>query len=300
MATGTTSPLYGTTAVQYIAAGAQRRGLDPAAVLAVATAEGSFSGAVGDNGTSFGPFQLHIGGALPSGIPDPKTWANTPAGIDYALDKIAGVAKGLSGLSAITSIVSRFEHPAAPGPEIQRASGQYVPIHRSITAGDWASVSGGHGGGVGGAVAGAIKSGAVDAAGAVIPGFGGIVTGAETAGASASDIVSGVEAPFKALSWAFNNWDRILEVVGGGLLLVVGSIMLGRHLTGGSTNLGDLASGKVAASARDKGYGEGFEMGQNYADEKVGKAAQAKSDRRAIRANKSSATRAGYADEIPF
>jgi hypothetical protein len=43
-------------------------GVDPRAALAVAMGEGGLRwGAVGDNGTSYGPFQLHVGGALPAG-----------------------------------------------------------------------------------------------------------------------------------------------------------------------------------------------------------------------------------------
>jgi hypothetical protein len=57
---------------------ARARGLDPAAVLSIASVEGGFNGAVGDHGTSFGPFQLHKGGALPSGIKNPQQWANSP------------------------------------------------------------------------------------------------------------------------------------------------------------------------------------------------------------------------------
>ena len=116
--------LYGYNLQQYIAQGAVARNLDPAAVLAVAEVEGGFGpppGNVGDGGTSFGPFQLHAGGALPSGIPDPATWANTPAGLDYALDAIAGVCAGTDGLGAIQCQVTRFERPAAPVAEIARA-----------------------------------------------------------------------------------------------------------------------------------------------------------------------------------
>lgn len=99
-------------------------GLDPRALIAVAMSEGGFSGAVGDTGTSFGPFQLHRGGALPS-VANPQAWANSRAGLRYALRQIAGVARGRQGRGAIANIVRRFERPADPAGEIQRALGYY-------------------------------------------------------------------------------------------------------------------------------------------------------------------------------
>jgi hypothetical protein len=111
--------------VQY----ARQLGVDPAAALAVASAEGGTSfGAVGDQGTSYGPFQLHVGGALPRG--KTAAWANSPAGLLYALRQIAGVSRGLTGQAAVSNIVRRFERPAAPGPEIQRAMAAYGRYRR--------------------------------------------------------------------------------------------------------------------------------------------------------------------------
>lgn len=121
---------------QQIAQGAKARGLDPDAVLAVSSREG-LSGKVGDGGTSFGPFQLHGGntpddattrGALPQEIWDKgatyaQQWAMSPAGINYALDHIAPVAKGLKGSQAVVAIVTRFERPKYPAPEIAGAEG---------------------------------------------------------------------------------------------------------------------------------------------------------------------------------
>lgn len=107
-----------------IIAGARRRGLDPNAVLAVASVEG-LSGGIGDQGTSFGPWQLHIGGALPKGIKNPHQWAWSRQGINYALDRIAGVAAGQRGRQAVASIVHGFERPADPVGEVQRAMGVY-------------------------------------------------------------------------------------------------------------------------------------------------------------------------------
>jgi hypothetical protein len=103
----------------------KKYGLDPHAVLAVASVEG-LSGGVGDAGTSFGAFQLHRGGALPAG--KGRAWAESPAGIKYAMQRIASVAKGLKGEAAIRAIVTKFERPANPAAEIQKALGRYGKV----------------------------------------------------------------------------------------------------------------------------------------------------------------------------
>jgi murein DD-endopeptidase MepM/ murein hydrolase activator NlpD len=107
---------------QYILQRSRQLGLDPRAVRAVASVEG-LSGAVGDQGTSYGPFQLHRGGALPSGRG--RQWAESKAGIDYALRQIQGVAGGMTGQQAVANIVRRFERPADPTGEIARALAAY-------------------------------------------------------------------------------------------------------------------------------------------------------------------------------
>lgn len=108
----------------YIAQRARQMGLDPKAVLAIARQEG-LSGRVGDNGTSFGPFQLHIGGAMPRGIAHPQQWAESRAGINYALSRINSVAHGLRGAQAVAAISKRFERPADPAAEIAGALRDY-------------------------------------------------------------------------------------------------------------------------------------------------------------------------------
>jgi hypothetical protein len=103
---------------------ARNLGLDPRAVEAVGFAEsGLRRDAVGDRGTSFGPFQLHQGGALPRGRG--AGWAGSDAGILYAMQQMSKVARGLSGQSAVDAIVRKFERPAAPGQEIVRAMRYY-------------------------------------------------------------------------------------------------------------------------------------------------------------------------------
>lgn len=110
--------LYGQDLVNYITQRAQQIGLDHRAVLSVAPHEGGFQGAVGDGGTSFGPWQLHAGGALPSavwakGAAYAKEWANSPEGIDYALHQMAATIGGEHGPQAAADLVARFERPAS-------------------------------------------------------------------------------------------------------------------------------------------------------------------------------------------
>lgn len=112
---------------RYIRRRAAAYGLDPDAVVAISMHEcpSCLAGhnTAGDHGTSFGPFQLHAGGALPKG--KGNAWANSAAGIDYALRQMSGVARGLSGKAAITAISTRFERPADPAGEIADAMAHY-------------------------------------------------------------------------------------------------------------------------------------------------------------------------------
>lgn len=113
-----------------------RLGLDPRAVEAVARGEGGLSprpglADVGDlsGGGSFGPFQLYTQGALPRNIARLPTaqrdaWAWSPAGIQYALGRIASVARGQKGEQAVRSIITKFERPADPGKSIRNALGR--------------------------------------------------------------------------------------------------------------------------------------------------------------------------------
>lgn len=126
-------------AIANIVLGSIRKGLDPFAVGAVAMAEG-LGGGIGDNGSSFGPFQLHVGGAFPTNVNGESTagwsaqqrhqWAWSPSGIEYALNRISSVASGLKGDQAVSAIVSRFERPADPNAEIGRAQIYYRSLYK--------------------------------------------------------------------------------------------------------------------------------------------------------------------------
>jgi len=98
---------------------------DPRAVLSVAAQEG-LGGGIGDRGTSFGPFQLHVGGAFPSGIQGNRhQWAWSRPGLLYALNRIKVVAGNRQGADAIANIVNRFERPANAQGEIAKALAYY-------------------------------------------------------------------------------------------------------------------------------------------------------------------------------
>jgi phage-related protein len=119
-----------------IIAAAKKYGIDAKAAIAVAMTEGgtSFGGPAGDKGTSFGPFQMHIGGANPYGDPQQASaFANSIKGIDYALRKMAEAgAKGLTGLAAIKQIVGGpgwgFERPANSAAEVAKAFGYFKEL----------------------------------------------------------------------------------------------------------------------------------------------------------------------------
>lgn len=158
--------------VKFISKEARKRGLDARAVLAVASAEG-LSGGVGDGGHAFGPFQLNDAGGVLTNAPaehHSNEWAWSDEGIRFALDHIARVASGLKGQEAIATIVNRFERPADPQAEIQRASAQYgSKVSGSYTGGYTpTSGSGGFSGSSGGYYTGPV-TGTVDAQGNPAP-----------------------------------------------------------------------------------------------------------------------------------
>lgn len=123
-------PIYDANALAYIERNASLHGVDPFVALAIVPMEGGLSGAVGDNGSSFGPWQLHVGGALPAGMlgDNARRWANSPAGINYALDKLHAAIGDGRGTTAIERAVRQFERPANPGPEIEGAYTNYYRL----------------------------------------------------------------------------------------------------------------------------------------------------------------------------
>lgn len=116
------------TELSYIEQRAPQLGVDPFVALAVIPHEGGLPGKTGDQGTSFGPWQLHVGGELPPNIKDPANWANSAAGIDYALGRIGKVTAGRQGTNAIEALVRGFERPADPAKEIDATTQTYFRL----------------------------------------------------------------------------------------------------------------------------------------------------------------------------
>lgn len=204
--------LHGAALEHYLRAGATRRNVDPDAVMQVVGQEGGLYGAVGDNGTSFGPFQLHWHGAMPAqyvgNYEASVEFANSPAGLDYALDRIASVAAGLHGGQAVSAIVSRFERPADPGAEIRRATGsEPVRPGRPDT----------------GAAQGGGSSTVSQIEGAL-----GLKGGLAATWLSALNPISGVTDFLKAALWLVDptNWLRLVELVAGAVLMLLGLLGL--------------------------------------------------------------------------
>ena len=86
------SPATSTNEMEaYIRAAAAARGMDPNVAVAVAKSEGLYN-YTGDQGTSFGPYQLHYGGGLGDtftkqtgkNASDPSTWKSQ---VDFSLDQ---------------------------------------------------------------------------------------------------------------------------------------------------------------------------------------------------------------------
>lgn len=148
----TKGALTGDSLVRAIVESAQDNGVDPRVPLSVAPHEGGleatgygdwgyYSGgkfvstqphAPGSSPTSFGPFALHEGGALPQAVWDKGTvyanrWANSEAGIDYAMKGIAGAVGKTGGLAGVASQVQNYERPSSQylAGEIAKAQGTY-------------------------------------------------------------------------------------------------------------------------------------------------------------------------------
>ena len=202
-------------------------GLDPRAVMAVASQEG-LGGGIGDNGTSFGPWQMHQGGAYPSSAPQEpasaNAWAWSPAGIDYALGRMSSVAGNQKGPTAVHSIVYDFERPANPAKEYAGALAVYDKSARTNKGSSfWADVAGA-------AVAGLPLVGPVaSAVGSATGGVGNLV-GDVTGGVSgaAGGLTGGLDSIAKAFEFLVS--IRFLEVVAGGVLLMLGVYLLARRV----------------------------------------------------------------------
>lgn len=220
--------LSGAAEAKAIADAAKKYGVDPFASLAVASVESGFGGtkAVGDSGTSFGPFQLHAGGALPSdvwakGAAYANEWANSPEGIDYAVRTQAGAAHGLSGAAAVHAIVYLFERPKDPASEYSTAMQHYQQLRDSggsFLGNLWGDLKG-------------YESGMFHKGINAIPNPPGtdIVTGAVDAG---KGVVNATVDTAHFLGKLTNPvlWERALYVVAGGFLMGMGLVIVAREI----------------------------------------------------------------------
>lgn len=209
-----------TQLASYVRQRAPLYGVDPDAALAVASQEG-IGGGIGDAGTSFGPWQLHKGGAYPASAPqDPQqanAWAWSKTGVDYALSRMGMVAGGQRGDQAIESIVSRFERPANVLGEVMGAEAAY---HGQAGTPPVVVASRPRPGGSGGLLGG-IESAAEGAFHAV--------EGAAEGGFEA--LWGAIKTPFeffKLLVWLVNplTWLRAVEALFGFVLILAGILVV--------------------------------------------------------------------------
>ena len=117
-------------ATHAIKVAARKYGLDETAMLQVAQAESGLNPQnISDGGTSFGLFQLHQGGALGNmSNAQARRYLDPYLNADFAARQMRqmGLHK-FKGAAAVEQMVRRFERPANPGAEIQRALG-YTPL----------------------------------------------------------------------------------------------------------------------------------------------------------------------------
>lgn len=109
---------------------ASQLGVDPNLALATAYQESGFNPtAVGDNGSSFGIFQLHRGGELGSLTPQQAYDPTTNARVALSVIKGAQVAGGSPG-----QIAARGQRPANPGAYAKSVDGIYLALTGGVPA----------------------------------------------------------------------------------------------------------------------------------------------------------------------
>lgn len=120
---------------QQIAAVAQRLGVDPRLAIATAQVESGLNpGAVGDQGTSFGLFQLHQGGELGSLTPSQAFDPTTNASV--ALRQFAAVEAAHPGVTdpgTIAALAQRPANPAAYAAAVDKAYGGLGAVSDALT-----------------------------------------------------------------------------------------------------------------------------------------------------------------------
>lgn len=114
---------------------AQKLGIPPRILYSVIQVESGFNpSAIGDNGTSFGILQLHIGGQAPSGVPttallDPVTNAQ------YGLPALA---RGISAAGPFNDSLAWWDRFASasghPGGSLQQSANEAVQLKSAYDA----------------------------------------------------------------------------------------------------------------------------------------------------------------------
>lgn len=232
--------LSGQAESAYLVQRARQFGLDPGAVLSVASVEEpGLTNAIGDYGTSFGPFQLHAGGSLPAeifarGADFANQWANSPQGIDYGLAGEAKVAHGLSGAAAIRAIVGGpgygFERPANPAAEVSTAEQRYGMYSEQVAqmpdTGRPNSFTGRLQYGIGSGLAD------INSVATHIPGVSQIEGAGSAAISGVSGAVSSVASVGSFLGKLVNpvTWERAIYVVGGFVLIGGGLFIVAKEI----------------------------------------------------------------------
>jgi hypothetical protein len=141
--------------IQYVNEHAPSLGLDPAAVLSAARVEG-WSGAIGDGGLAYGPWQDHMteftgrgpyygAGRNNSTV---QTWAWSNAGIDQAMSEmVAAGVRGKSGLDALHAMIFGYERSSDMPGEYANAQRWYNSFNNGSavgsTPGDTSGTAGG-------------------------------------------------------------------------------------------------------------------------------------------------------------
>lgn len=123
---------YDPKVVGWIVQAAKATGADPAALLATSIQEsGARTGAVGDNDTSFGPFQMHRGGALGSHSP---AWANSyDAVLNRAQEFRRLQVHGGPGAAAVQRPADRSLYAQGVGSHLQQAHAILAHFHIKAT-----------------------------------------------------------------------------------------------------------------------------------------------------------------------
>ena len=263
MATSTTPFTDYSSEITYIEQRARQLGLDAGAVLAVAASEGvTLPATPGDknaNGvpTSFGPWQMHIGGKLPQNIAAQgpvyaQGWANSPAGIDYALQGIAKVAQGQTGYAAVHTIVTQFEQPRSylVAGEVTRSYQRYLqggkPAPASGTQGGSSSGSGGGFfdalSGLGTGVEQGLTGNPIGAALSTDKALAGLlgINAKSIPGVAQADAVTSFFGKLTDPNFIL----RTGEVIAGAVLILIGGVLLARQI-----GLAPTAPGPIQAAA---------------------------------------------------